>query len=151
MAQALLQDLRDRVVAAIECGLSRRGAAARFAVSVSSALGWHQLAQEHGRAVARKPGGDRRSLKTEAHAELIWRCWMSKAALVRRPARSGARASRVHRRDVDRHHHDPQPRSLPEARADGLSAWAPQDHNIGRGPAHDRHGRADGARWPDQR
>ena len=71
MAKALSQDLRDRVVAAIDDGLSRRGAAARFGVSVSSAIRWHQLAREHGRAVAGKPGGDQRSSKTDAHAELI--------------------------------------------------------------------------------
>jgi transposase len=69
MSKALSQDLRDRVVAAIDGGLSRRSAAARFGVSVSSAIRWHQLAREHGRAVARKPGGDQRSSKTEAHHE----------------------------------------------------------------------------------
>lgn len=71
MAKALSQDLRDRVVAAIDGGLSRRGAAARFGVSVSSAIRWHQLARKHGRAVARKPGGDQRSSKTDVHAEQI--------------------------------------------------------------------------------
>jgi transposase len=71
MAKALSQDLRDRVVAAVEGGLSRRGAAARFGVSVSSAIRWHQLAREHGRAVAKKPGGDQRSAKTDVHAEQI--------------------------------------------------------------------------------
>jgi len=71
MAKALSQDLRDRVIAAIDDGVSRRSAAARFGVSVSSAVRWHQMAREHGRAVARKPGGDQRSSKTDAHAELI--------------------------------------------------------------------------------
>lgn len=71
MAKALSQDLRDRVVAAIDDGLSRRSAAARFGVSVSSAIRWHQLAREHGCAIARKPGGDQRSSKTDAHAEQI--------------------------------------------------------------------------------
>jgi transposase len=71
MTKALSQDLRDRVVAAIDGGLSRRGAAARFGVSVSSAIRWHQLAREHGRAVARKPGGDQRSSKTDVHAKKI--------------------------------------------------------------------------------
>jgi transposase len=71
MAKALSQDLRDRVVAAIDGGVSRRSAAARFGVSVSSAIRWHQLAREQGRAVAKKPGGDQRSSKTDAHAEQI--------------------------------------------------------------------------------
>ena len=69
MAKALSQDLRDRVVASVDGGLSRRGAAARFGVSVSSAIRWHQLAREHGRAVARRPGGDQRSSKTDAHTQ----------------------------------------------------------------------------------
>ena len=71
MTKALSQDLRDRVFAAIDGGLSRRGAAGRFGVSVSSAIRGHQLAREHGRAVAKKPGGDQRSSKTDVHAEQI--------------------------------------------------------------------------------
>lgn len=71
MAKALSQDLRDRVVAAIDGGLSRRGAAAWFGVSVSSAIRWHQLAREHGRGVAKKPDGDERSSKTSVRAEQI--------------------------------------------------------------------------------
>lgn len=51
--------------------MSRCGAAARFGVSVSSAIRWHQLTRKHGRAVAGKPGGDQRSSKTDAYAELI--------------------------------------------------------------------------------
>lgn len=39
-----------RVVAAIDGGLSCRAAAARFGVSVSSAIRWRQLALEHGQA-----------------------------------------------------------------------------------------------------
>lgn len=71
MAGALSQDLRDRVVSAVAGGASRRAAAARYGVSVSSAIRWCQLAQKHGRAVAGKPGGDQRSSKTDAHADLI--------------------------------------------------------------------------------
>jgi transposase len=71
MARALSQDLRDRVVAATEGGMSCRAAAARFGVGVATAIRWRQMAREHGRAVAGKPGGDRRSSKTDAHAETI--------------------------------------------------------------------------------
>ena len=71
MARALSQDLRDRVVSAIEGGLSCRAAAARFGVGVATAIRWRQRALRHGRAVAGKPGGDRRSSKTEAHAGFI--------------------------------------------------------------------------------
>lgn len=71
MGRALSQDLRDRVVAAVEGGMSCRAAAARFGVGVATAIRWRQMALAHGRAVARKPGGDRRSSKTEAHAKHI--------------------------------------------------------------------------------
>lgn len=71
MARALSQDLRDRVVAATEGGMSCRAAAARFGVGVATAVRWRQMAREHGRAVAGKPGGDQRSSKRDAHADLI--------------------------------------------------------------------------------
>lgn len=71
MARALSQDLRDRVVSAIEGGLSCRCAAARFGVGVATAIRWRQLALRHGRAVAGKPGGDQRSSKTEGHSDFI--------------------------------------------------------------------------------
>ena len=67
--------------------------------------------------------------------------------------RSGARAPCVHRRDVDHHQHDPQPRPLRQRRAtaNGLTSRASQDHHAGRRSAHVRNGRADGARRGDQR
>ena len=71
MARALSQDLRDRVVAAIDEGLSCRAAAARFGIGVATAVRWRQLALRHGRAVAGKPSGDRRSAKMDQHAEFI--------------------------------------------------------------------------------
>jgi transposase len=71
MARALSQDLRDRVVAAIDGGASCRVAAARFGIGVATAVRWRQLALRHGRAVAGKPGGDQRSSKTDRHAEQI--------------------------------------------------------------------------------
>ena len=43
MAKAYSQDLRDRVIEAVEGeGMSRRGAAARFGISESSAIKWVQ-------------------------------------------------------------------------------------------------------------
>jgi transposase len=71
MARALSVDLRDRVVAAIAGGLSRRQAAARFGVSAASAIRWQQLATEHGTPAPQPQGGDRRSGRIEAHAALI--------------------------------------------------------------------------------
>ncbi len=46
MARTLSQDLRDRVIAAIDAGLSCRAAADRFGVSASSAIRWRQRALE---------------------------------------------------------------------------------------------------------
>jgi transposase len=71
MARALSLDLRDRVVAAIAGGLSRRQAAAQFGVSAASAIRWQQLVAEHGTPKPQQQGGDRRSGRIEAHADLI--------------------------------------------------------------------------------
>jgi transposase len=71
MARSLSQDLRDRVIAAIDGGLSCRAAACRFGVGASSAIRWRQLALEHGQAVAKPRGGDRHSAKIEAHGAFI--------------------------------------------------------------------------------
>ncbi len=48
MGAALSNDLGERVVSAIEQGLSCRGAAQRFGVSASSAIRWYQLYRETG-------------------------------------------------------------------------------------------------------
>ncbi|MBB4860963.1 transposase [Novosphingobium chloroacetimidivorans] len=58
-------------MAAIDGGLSCRAAADRFGAGVATAIRWRQMALRHGRAVPGKPGGDQRSSKTDAHAELI--------------------------------------------------------------------------------
>ncbi len=71
MTRALSIDLRERVVAVIDGGLSRRQAAARFGVSVSSAIRWHALARRTGTATPKRQGGDRRSGRIEAHADVI--------------------------------------------------------------------------------
>lgn len=49
-------DLRSRVTSAIEDGQSRRGAAAHFVVSASSAIRWAARAAAEGSAKARKTG-----------------------------------------------------------------------------------------------
>lgn len=71
MARSLSVDLRNRVVAAIAGGLSRRQAAVRFGVSAASAVRWQQLATQYGTSAPQQQGGDRRSMRIEAHAELI--------------------------------------------------------------------------------
>jgi transposase len=70
-SKALSVDLRERVVATIAAGASCRAAAARFGVSTSSAIRWRALSREAGSVVPGPLGGDRRSLRIEAHAALI--------------------------------------------------------------------------------
>jgi transposase len=71
MGRVLSQDLRDRVVAAVEGGMSCRQAALRFGVSAASAIRWRRLAFEHGTPAAKAQGGDRRSARIEAHAGFL--------------------------------------------------------------------------------
>ena len=71
MARSLSGDLRARVVEAVAAGSSRRQAAARFGVSVSSAIRWVQAWRERGDVRARPQGGDRRSHRIEAQAGFL--------------------------------------------------------------------------------
>ena len=64
-------DLRTWVLAAIADGMSCQSAAARFGVSVSSAIRWNALRRVRGDALPRRQGGDRRSARIEAHASTI--------------------------------------------------------------------------------
>jgi len=55
-------DLRERVVAAIEAGLSHRQAGERFCVAVSTAGNWHRLSRKNGSVAPAKqgqPGGSK--------------------------------------------------------------------------------------------
>jgi transposase len=61
MARPYSLDLRERVVEAIEGGLSRREAAELFGVSPSTAVKWMRRHQDSGSVAARAMGGDRRS------------------------------------------------------------------------------------------
>ena len=71
MPQPLSFDLRSRVLAAIDTGMSCRWAGERFGVSASSAIRWAALRRSEGSARPKPQGGDRLSHKTEAHAGLI--------------------------------------------------------------------------------
>ena len=57
MARGYSSDLRERVVGEIEEGSTRREAAERFGVSVSSAVRWHQAWRNDGRFEAKPCGG----------------------------------------------------------------------------------------------
>jgi transposase len=71
MGRPFSVDLRDRVVAAVDSGLSRRKAADRFGVSISSAIRWTSLRRRSGDVRPKRQGGDKRSARIEAHAPLI--------------------------------------------------------------------------------
>ena len=71
MAQALSVDLRQRVVDAVEAGMSRRAAAERFGVGVSSAIRWVTRARTRGTLEPDKRGGNQRSHRIDSHRDLI--------------------------------------------------------------------------------
>ena len=61
MARAYSRDLRERVVRAVEGGLSRRRAASRFGVGIATAIKWVAVWRTEGRLVAKPMGGDHNS------------------------------------------------------------------------------------------
>ncbi len=61
MARPYSLDLRERVVGAVEGGMSRREAAEVFGVSPSTAVKWLRRQHDSGSVAARAMGGDRRS------------------------------------------------------------------------------------------
>lgn len=71
MATPLSMDLRVRVLASVEAGLSHRQAAERFGVSAASVSRWRTLEREHGDPSPKAMGGDQRSQAIEAHGPLI--------------------------------------------------------------------------------
>jgi len=68
MTKPLSIDLRQRLVSAVDGGMSRRSAAARFGVAVSTAIKWVDQWRRTGDVRPRPQGGDYRSQRIEAHA-----------------------------------------------------------------------------------
>ena len=73
MARPYSRDLRERVVQAVDGGLSRRGAAARFGVAVSTVIDWIDAWREEGRLCAKPMGGDHSSRLTAERSWLLQR------------------------------------------------------------------------------
>ncbi len=71
MTRALSIDIRERLVLAVEDGLSRRSAAKRFGVAASTAIKWVDQWRRTGDVGPRPQGGDHRSQRIEAHSEEI--------------------------------------------------------------------------------
>ncbi|MCH7710386.1 MAG: transposase [Proteobacteria bacterium] len=70
MSRSYSTELRVRVIGSISGGLSRRRAAARFGVGVSTAVKWYRRYRETGEVAARQqgqPGGS----KLDAHEAFI--------------------------------------------------------------------------------
>src|SRR5262245_5982997 len=63
-------DLRNRVVAAIEGGMSRNQAAKRFGVAISTAIGWMQRVEETGSVAPGQMGGHKPKAISGDHA--VW-------------------------------------------------------------------------------
>lgn len=63
-------DLRERVVAAIEGGMSTRAAAARFAIGIATAGAWARLKRATGNVRPAKQGKPKGSV-LDAHADFI--------------------------------------------------------------------------------
>jgi transposase len=72
MAKNLSLDLRTRLIDAVESGLSRRAAAARFAVGVSTAIRWVGEFRASGRRAAKPKGGNLRSSRIEAYRDVAF-------------------------------------------------------------------------------
>jgi len=70
MVRAYSMDLRERLVAAVEAGESRRAAARRFGVSASIAVKWLQRVDRTGSVAPDKMGGHRRPA-LEAHRDWV--------------------------------------------------------------------------------
>lgn len=73
MSKPYSEDLRERVVAAVEGGLSRRQAAELFDVGVSSVIRWVDRFRATGSVAAKPMGGDHRSLLTHERAWILRR------------------------------------------------------------------------------
>jgi transposase len=72
MGKPLSMDLRGRALAAVEAGMSRRAAAGRFGVSVSSVIRWDAQRRATGSFEPKRQGGDMRSRRIGSrHAEVM--------------------------------------------------------------------------------
>jgi transposase len=63
-------DLRRRVVAAIEAGMSRNQAARQFGVAISTAIGWMQRVEQTGSVAPGQMGGHKPKAISGEHA--VW-------------------------------------------------------------------------------
>lgn len=75
MGQPLSMDLRKRLLAAIDEGMSCRAAATRFGVAPSTAIRWQGQRRETGGFAPKPQGGDMRSRRVEERRADILAIW----------------------------------------------------------------------------
>ena len=68
MTKAYSEDLRERVIAAVDAGATRRAAAVQFKVSISSAIRWVRRWQADWEIAAKPRGGSVSPLEDHAAA-----------------------------------------------------------------------------------
>ena len=87
MPSALSVDLRCRVVCAVVSGASCHQAAERFGVSRASVSRWSRQQAGQGHLTPKRQGGDQRSHRIEAHAELILQTYQARPQIFLRELR----------------------------------------------------------------
>ena len=71
MARTLSEDLRSRVIAAVEAGASPRAAAERFGIGVATAICWLRVFRAMGVISAQPKSRDLRSHRIEAFRDVV--------------------------------------------------------------------------------
>ena len=89
MSQALSMDLRSRLLAAVDDGMSCRGAAARFGVAPSTAIRWQARRRATGDFAPKPQGGDMRSRRVEEHGDDILALWKARKDITLEELRAG--------------------------------------------------------------
>lgn len=87
MPTTLSVDLRERVVSAVALGATCRQASERFGVSRASVSRWSQQQQREGHVAPKPLGGDRRSGRIRAHADLILEVYQARPQIFLRELR----------------------------------------------------------------
>lgn len=89
MGHPLSMDLRVRLLAAVDGGLSCRAAAARFGVAPSTAIRWQAQRRETGDFASKPQGGDMRSRRVEERSADILALWEARKDISLEELRAG--------------------------------------------------------------
>jgi transposase len=82
-------DLRSRLLAAVDAGMSCRSAASRFGVAPSTAIRWQAQRRETGNFAPKPQGGDMRSRRIEDRATDILALWEARKDISLEELRAG--------------------------------------------------------------